>query len=431
VTIEATYDHPPDQPPAWDDINVRALRAAEFDLAFLPARAWRSAGVTTLEPLQLPFLVEDDDQADRVAMDRELTEALMAGLSNIDVTGLGVFPEGIRRIVRVDGTKVSPAADLAGVTVRAPLSDTTWEVLRGLGADVVDLNGQELVAAYQSGAVNGVETSISLAIGLEGAGSTSVLANIPLYTKFNVLAAADDALADLDEPIVQLLHDATATALQATLADRPRESDALAEACTAGLGTVVATAADRRAVRDRLHPVIERIIVATNIGGLVEQVRVVAGEASAEELLTCPSAGGPPRADPADLRPDPGELPNGTYRFVIDAEVILAAYPEFPRSVDGYSGVLTVELDDGTWRLTAIGSTGVEFRYSNVYEVRGDVATFAVPSGTDVRIPLAVQWRWAAHPDGSLSFEPVGPRDRGLQVDYTDLWTVPVWEPID
>jgi TRAP-type C4-dicarboxylate transport system substrate-binding protein len=433
VTIAATFDHPPDQPRAWDQVNLRALRAGEFDLAFLPARAWHSEGVTTLEPLQLPFVVETDEHADRVATDPELSEALMSGLADIGVTGLGLFPEGLRHIARLDGTPISPTGDLVGLTVRAPLSTTTWEVLEGLGAEVVDRGGAELVAAIRSGEVTAADTSLSLAPGLEGSGTPSVLSNVSLYTKFNVLAITNEAMADLDAATTTIVREATTVALDTTLSERPHEDVALAEACAAGLHVVFATAGDRLAIRDRLTPVVDGLVAETGIDRLVEQVHAVAGDIAVEELPAClgrsPVDVIEPR-DPAGLRPEAGELPNGTYRFAINPEMILAAYPSFDRSVEGYSGTFTVELEDGHWSLAVIGLGGEQFRYASIYEVRGDVATFAVPSGADARIPIAVRWRWTVLPDRSLSFEPLGQQDAGERVDYTDLWTVPVWEPI-
>jgi TRAP-type C4-dicarboxylate transport system substrate-binding protein len=434
VTIAATFDHPPDQPRAWDQVNLDALRADEFDLAFVPARAWHSEGVTTLEPLQLPFVIETDEQADLVATDPALSAALMSGLDDIGVTGLGLFPEGLRHVARLDGTPISPSGDLAGLTVRAPLSTTTWAVLEGLGADVVDRNGTELAAAIGSGDVTAAETSLALAPGLEGTGTPSVLANIPLYTKFNVLAINDETMNDLDAETATIVREATAAALTATLSERPHEDVALAAACDAGLHAVFATAGDRQATRDRLTAAVDGIVAESGIERLVEQVHAVAGDDATEELSACPGTSPvdliAPR-DPADLRPEAGELPNGTYRFTIDPEMILAAYPSFNRPVEEYSHTFTVDLDDGHWSLASVGPDGEQVRfYESIYEVRGDVATFAIASGADARVPIAVRWRWMVLDDGSLSFEPLDRHDEGERVDYSDLLTIPLWEPI-
>jgi len=434
IVIVPTFDHPSDQPPGFDQINIRALRDGDFDLGLVPARAWRSAGVTTLEPLQLPFVVETDDRADRVAADEQLTEALLAGLGSIDVTGLGLLPEGLRHLVRLDGTPISPSGELDGLTVRAPMSETTWAILEALGAEVIDVNGAQLANAVIDRRVTAAETSLLISSGMPAIGPPSVLSNVSLYTKFNVLAISDASLAELDDDAAAVLHDAAAAVLGATLSERLREADGLADACANGISTVLATDAERQALRAELAPVIESLSTAADIEPLVQQVRDVAGAATGPELSGCTTGDQPDEllpSDPAALRPIAGDLPNGTYRVRVDVDTVLATYPDFPRSPDGYAGVYTALLDDGHLTLDAVVDDGTTWRHVNVYEVHDDVATFALPSGVDFDTPMAVHWRWSVTPGGALSFEPVGALDRGLRVDYTDLLTVPEWERID
>jgi TRAP-type C4-dicarboxylate transport system substrate-binding protein len=434
IVIVPTFDHPSDQPPGFDQINIRALRDGDFDLGLVPARAWHSAGVTSLEPLQLPFVVETDEQADRVAADEQLTDALLGGLGSIDVTGLGLLPEGLRHLVRLDGTPISPTGDLDGLTVRAPTSDTTWAILEALGAEVIDLGAAELNDAVIAGQVTVAETSLLLSSTLTAIGRPSVLLNISLYTKFNVLAISDASLAELDEDAAAVLHDAAAAVLTATLAERPREADGLADACAIGISTVLASDAERQVLRAELAPAIESLTTAADIEPLVQQVRDVAGEATGPELSGCPTGDQPDEPLPSDvaaLRPIAGDLPNGTYRVRVDVDTILATYPDFQRSLDGNAGVYTAILDDGHLTLDAVIDNGTTWHHVNVYEVHDDVATFALPSGFDFYTPIAVHWRWSVEPDGALSFEPVGELDRGLRVDYMDLLTVPEWERID
>ena len=434
IAIEPSFDHPSGLPPGWDQINIRALRDGDFDLGLVPARAWRSAGVTTLEPLQLPFVVETDERADRVAADEQLSEALLAGLGSIDVTGLGLLPEGLRHLVRLDGAPISSTGDLDGLTVRAPMSETTWAILEALGAEVIDVNGAQLADAVIDGRVTAAETSLLISSGLPAIGAPSVLSNISFYTKFNVLAISDASLAELDHDAAAVLHDAAAAVLDATIADRPREADGLADACANGISTVLATDAERQALRVELAPVIESLSTAADIEPLVQRVRDVAGEATDPELSGCTSGDEPDEPLPSDvaaLRPIAGDLPNGTYRVRVDVDTVLATYPDFPRSPDGYAGVYTALLDDGHLTLDAVVDDGTTWRHVNVYEVHDDVATFALPSGVDFDTPMAVHWRWSVTPGGALSFEPVGALDRGVRVDYTDLLTVPEWERID
>ena len=49
------------------------------------------------------------------------------------MTGLGLFPEGLRHPASFGEPLLEPA-DFAGVGIRTPLSELSWETLQALGA---------------------------------------------------------------------------------------------------------------------------------------------------------------------------------------------------------------------------------------------------------------------------------------------------------
>jgi TRAP-type C4-dicarboxylate transport system substrate-binding protein len=434
VSVVPKYDYPPGAT-AGDEATVDALVAGDFDMALVPARAWHSAGVTTLEPLQLPMLVESDAQANEVVSDTRLAASLLAGLDTIDVTGLGLYPEDVRRLVRLDGTPVDPSADLTGMTVRAVTADTTWAVMRGLGAEVVDVRDHEFDEGLASGRIAMMETSLALLRATAPARSRpSVLGNVALYTKFDVLAIGNESLARLDEPTTAMLRDAATRVLSETQRERTPEETVAVDVCTFGVDIVLATKAQRDALQRRLQPMVEGLIADAGIAELVEQVRNVTSRAAAPGAPACAGSSTAEREviDAADVRPEPGALPDGIYRFAIDAETILAAYPDFPpQKLDGYAAVVTVELDGGRHTVEAVQEDGIELGFDGVYQVDADTITLTWPSGADFNVAMAIRWRWTLAADGSLDFEPLGPADMGPAVDYTDLLTIPSWERID
>ena len=87
-------------------------------------------GVTTLDVLELPGLIESDEQADRVVADHSLVERLLAGVDDIGLTGLGLYPEEPRYLVSLDGTSRFAPVDLRGRIIRAPLSETVFDVFQ-------------------------------------------------------------------------------------------------------------------------------------------------------------------------------------------------------------------------------------------------------------------------------------------------------------
>ena len=67
----------------------------DLDLALVAARAWDTVGVRTLSPLQAPFLVTSDELMAQVVAD-PIQDDLLAGLPEVGVVGLGLWPEGLR-----------------------------------------------------------------------------------------------------------------------------------------------------------------------------------------------------------------------------------------------------------------------------------------------------------------------------------------------
>ncbi len=69
VVTEASADA---ADPGGDEPVIEKLRSGGFEMAVIPARAWSTAGVTSLAALQAPFLVQSDAQMDAVVRDDEL-----------------------------------------------------------------------------------------------------------------------------------------------------------------------------------------------------------------------------------------------------------------------------------------------------------------------------------------------------------------------
>ena len=82
ITIEVTYG---------DDDSYQQFLDGEVDVLLANARSLDSMGVSTFDALTMPFLVQDDEQADRVAQ-ADVVDEMMSGLAAIDATGLVFAP---------------------------------------------------------------------------------------------------------------------------------------------------------------------------------------------------------------------------------------------------------------------------------------------------------------------------------------------------
>ena len=225
IVIDMMYD----TPDSWDQ-----YRAGTFDMLLTPTRSLdETLGVHSFDVLSLPFVVNDDDQADRVAND-PVVETMMAGLSAIGSTGLVFAPVFQRHLSVVGDQPLRRLDQLNGGLRIAPPGDLTDELVSTLGATPHhDLSGPAWEAAVADGSVIAGESSLHLAGILPG--PQQVAANFALFYDFTVLMISDAALGKLDAAQVEALKSAAAVAKQRSIDERVRNDDAFRDGCVAGL----------------------------------------------------------------------------------------------------------------------------------------------------------------------------------------------------
>ena len=115
------------------------------------ARTLDTMGVTTFDVLSLPFLVQDDDQADRVATS-DAADLMMAGLSAIDATGLVLAPV-YQNHFAIAGDEPLRTLDQLHTGIRVnPLSNRVDQLFEAIGGHAAhDLNGDDWYNAIVSG----------------------------------------------------------------------------------------------------------------------------------------------------------------------------------------------------------------------------------------------------------------------------------------
>ena len=112
------------------------VQSGKLDMALIPARSWDRLGVTSLQALQAPFLVDNEALVDAVVTS-DVAQDMLAGLDKAGVVGIALLPEGLRYPVGFDGRMT--AGDFAGATLRVAPSDASFRLFEALGAEPVDL----------------------------------------------------------------------------------------------------------------------------------------------------------------------------------------------------------------------------------------------------------------------------------------------------
>ncbi len=351
--------------PSWDQVTARSVIDGDQDLALVPARAWDVLGVDSLRALQAPFVLTSDAALDAVVAD-PVAEDLMTGLDGVGVTGLALFPEGLRHPVGY-GAPVLEPADLAGGSVRAPRSELTWEVLRALGADPVDL-GTESDADLRS--VRGLradETSAEYAPTLPRPGVLT--ANVTPYAKANVLVVSHRTLAGLTDDQQAVLRQAAARTRGHSIRTRRSDVEAVASACASGLPVVLADPAQLDRWRQVTQPVRDRLAEDPTSGALLERVSAVAERVGPGP----PVASCDPDATPSTGTSDLSAL-EGVWRFEVTVGAgVAAGLP--PQRAAAELGVQTVRMSGGSYRWEWRSAEG-DRSCAGTYRADGDAVVF-------------------------------------------------------
>lgn len=350
VVIEPVWRAAGENEADWDQKVARMVASGELDLGLIPARAWDTEGVSTLQALHAPLLVDSNALVEAVVTDA-LASEMLSGLEEAGVTGLALVPESLRHPFSF-GEPILEPDDLQGQKIRIPRSELSYAVLEAFGASPTDAAGPgtDFGASVADGSITGAESSFDWAMNLPGPSVGT--ANVTLYPKVNTLVVNSQVLADLsDEQSATLQEAATGTRAWA-IDEMPSDAEAAEGFCAAGFQTVIAPPASLAAWDEASLPVYDQLNVdpvtaemITTITELKKSVTVGDGD----RPVACGEAiqDATPTATPA------GEnvIPDGTYRRENSVQALMEAGVDEATAQD-YAGIHTFTLDDGVYRET-------------------------------------------------------------------------------
>jgi TRAP-type C4-dicarboxylate transport system substrate-binding protein len=324
------------QPVGEIEANLISLvRNGSADLALAATRSFDAQGVRSFQALQAPFLITTDAGMARVTTGAIATR-LQSGLGRIGLTGLGLAPEGLRRVFGFGQALVSPR-DFAGARIRTIPSRQTAALLRALGARPVDLNGDAYAQAVESGAVQGAESSLAIVADSGAPAPTVTAGNIALFPKVDVFVGNADAMKRLTSAQRTVLREAAADA-RAWAVAHLTERGARIEYCKAAGTVVTAPSGAIAALRAKAAPVLAAMRRDTLTRSLIRQI---GRHGSAGPNVPPCSPAGLGGANPGPTVTS--VIPAGVYRKAVTEKQLLAA-GESPSSA---------KFNAGVWTLTA------------------------------------------------------------------------------
>jgi TRAP-type C4-dicarboxylate transport system substrate-binding protein len=367
ITIEPKWHADGDGHLDWDQQVAAMVQSGRLDLALGPTWAWDVLHVKSFEPLQSPFLIDSDALVAAVITDKALPDQLMSGMPAAGVTGLSLWPEGLRHPFGFDGP-VLAASDYHGKTVRSPESAATTAIFKALGAKTT---------AEEPDATTMVGIQSEYAYSPNGTGA----ANVTFFPKVNVLYANAESYGKLDDSTKHVLA-AAAAETQKWAIDRTDDVKSGAAFCDDGGTLVHASADDVAGLVAATKPVAETIAsahpdVIADIAAL-KQKYPRAGTAGACAPTVAVTTHAPGAAESAL---------NGTYRFTVSAQDFQQAGLPTNAAINN-AGVQTFVLKNGKVHFT-LDPSGHEFHpagtnqpdeVDGTYQIDGEQLTFWFPA---------------------------------------------------
>jgi TRAP-type C4-dicarboxylate transport system substrate-binding protein len=112
--------------------EIRYVRTRHVTLAFVPARAWSGIGVHSFDALLAPMTV-DSYALERQVLAGDLPSKMLASVSPLGLTGLGILPGPMRKPVGISRTLLGPD-DYRGATIGISKSVVAARFFSALGA---------------------------------------------------------------------------------------------------------------------------------------------------------------------------------------------------------------------------------------------------------------------------------------------------------
>jgi TRAP-type C4-dicarboxylate transport system substrate-binding protein len=360
VRIEPVYQAAGKKVTAWDQRVARMVVRGELDMGMIPARAWDTEDVTSLRALQAPFLVTDDALLDEVT-GSPLADQMLAGLDEVGVVGIGLLPEELRHPVGFGQPLRSPG-DFAGARIRAPLSEVTYDLLRALGAEPVDLPTEE------PDLVEGFESGLSRTGPIRKLGGIFT-ANVVLFAKAQTLVVNAEKFDSLSDGQQDALRKAARRTRAYARETRPSNAELATQACAGGARVVAASEPQLAALEEAAEPIYATLERDETTRSLIERIRAMKREIAVSAPAAPCAAAERRAAGPGD----PSVL-NGVWRSNPSYEEGVAAGLSESVAADEM-GLHTIRMEDGrySWRWRA--KNGDKY-CPGEYEVRGARVTF-------------------------------------------------------
>jgi TRAP-type transport system periplasmic protein len=396
---------------------VRDVAAGNFDLGFAGTSVFDTLGVASFQALSAPMLI-DSYPLENAVIRSALPATMMAGLAKLDVTGLAVLGDEVRRPVGVRQPILS-LADWRGITFGTYQSKTEEAAVRALGAKPGPGFATARDQALASKELQGFDLNLVFYHQLSEENTAPyITANVNLWPRTIALFANPGRLGKLSASQRHLLTQAAADAAVRSTGLFQDEDPVVRDICQSGGRFADASAADLQALRQRFAPVYASLDADPQTKTMIGQITAMKSSTPAGPALTIPAgcAGAAPGQQAS--APTTSAKLNGTYRWTMTAHDGTTTTPDVNIEMK-YPSTFTVTMQDGQW---SMHHTGAEVQTDNpgdTYSLQGDRIKFHWGTGY-------LTFTYSVDARGNLHLKAVPP----VPPDDTFVWTTHPWTKI-
>src|SRR6266498_1855398 len=334
ITIVPVWDAGRDVTPPFAQGVIKIVKDGQYELGLAGAGAWDTAGATSFQALQAPFLITNDALAEAVASS-EIGTRMLDSLSSAGMTGLALWPEDLRHPFSMipDKPILSPD-DLKGSAVRTPPSAVSYMLIKALGGSPFFDNQTSDFPAAESGLLQAGSLP----------GTPNVTGNLTFFPKFQVLFANGAAFEKLSEGQRSILREAAAAAQKKAISEHPKEAEAAKAWCANANGeTIVMASADQVAAFEAAaKPVFDEIEKDPINAELIAKIRELKANTN-----PAPGAEACQPAATSSAAWSTGLPPNGKWTVNLTVEDIMAKGVSRSSAEADRAGLYSLEFQDG------------------------------------------------------------------------------------
>src|SRR4051794_24300215 len=258
ITIDFQYGAGGTTGSGREKVVTDKVTSGDIELAMAPVRAWADAGVTSVQALSAPFLIDSDPLLNAVAKD-PLVQPMLDGMADHGLVGLAVWPEDLRHPFGWDSTggPLVRADDFQGASIWTLPSSLQSKVMETLGATAVYDEFPDKLAV--AGKVRGAESGLAAGAYALGNGFPTATSDVSFYPKYMVLVAEDAAWSRLTPEQQDVIRQAAVAGRDAAIREHKSDAANATAYCAAGGKVVLAGPENVATFQQAVTPMIARM----------------------------------------------------------------------------------------------------------------------------------------------------------------------------